>query len=130
MRQENIRNFEAVDPFGRHWQVEFRWQQNAISIRHSDTIDCKYYITDGEEKREVVVALDHSGLQRCAALTGRELSDAWCMRLAARHLQHMISTWEDMDKAIVTVQPALLESHSRFLVQADQAERERALLTR
>jgi hypothetical protein len=52
------------------------------------------------------------------------------MRLAARHLQHMISTWEDMDKAIVTVQPALLESHSRLLVQADQAERERALLTR
>jgi len=128
--QENIREFEVADPFGRRWQVEFRWHQNAISIRHADTIDCKYYITDGEEKREVVVALDHPGLLRCAELTGRELSDPWCMRLAARHLHRMISTWEDMDKVIVTVQPADLESHARSLVQADLEARERAMLTR
>ena len=34
---ENFRAFEAgPDPFGQTWQVEFRWIQNAISIRHAD----------------------------------------------------------------------------------------------
>jgi hypothetical protein len=128
--QENIRNFEVTDPFGRRWQVEFRWQQNAISIRHADTIDCKYYVTDGEEKREIVVALDHASLLRCAASTGRGLSDPWCMRLAARHLRRMISSWEDMDKTIVTVTPADLEAHARSVAEADSAARERAMLAR
>ena len=127
--QENIRNFEVADPFGQHWRVEFRWHQNAISIRHADAIDCKYYISNGEEKREVVVALDHASLQRCAEQIGREVSDAWCMRLAARHIRRMISTWEDMDKVIVTPPAAELESHARSLVQADLEAREHALLT-
>ena len=48
---ENYRRFSVNDPFGRTWDVEFRWQQNAISIRHADAIDCKYYISAGEERR-------------------------------------------------------------------------------
>ncbi len=128
--QENIRNFELADPFGRRWQVEFRWQQNAISIRHADTVDCKYYISDGEERREVVIALQHAELLRCAALTGRSITDPWCMRLAARHLRHMISTWEDMERTIVTVPPNDLESHARAQAEADAEARERAMLAR
>lgn len=128
--QENIRNFEVADPFGRRWQVEFRWHQNAISIRHADAVDCKYYISEGEERREVVIALEHAELLRCAALTGREVTDAWCMRLAARHLRHMISTWEDMDKTIVTVPRGELENHAKALARADAEARERAMSAR
>ena len=46
-----------TDPFGRLWQAEFRWHQNAISIRHCDAVDCKYHLSCEDEKREVVVAL-------------------------------------------------------------------------
>ena len=58
---ENLRRFSVNDPFGRCWDAEFRWQQNAISIRHADAIDCKYYVSTGEERRELVVSLPHAG---------------------------------------------------------------------
>ena len=126
---ENLRQFEVADPFGRQWSVEFRWQQNAISIRHSDTIDCKYYLSDGEEKREMVVALPHTDLLALSAARGRELTDAWCLRLAGRHLEHRIATWEDMEQTVVTVPRHELERHSLTIQEAEQAVRDRALLS-
>src|SRR5690606_21714904 len=36
---DNLRSFQAgPDPFGRMWNVEFRWLQTGISIRHADTV--------------------------------------------------------------------------------------------
>lgn len=128
--QDNLRKFEVSDPFGRAWQVEFRWHQNAISIRHADAIDCKYYISDGSSQREIVVSLEHADLLRIAAKLGRELSDPWCMRLAARHLRHMISTWEDMDRTIAVIPPTDLEAHAECLAREDADARERAALVR
>ena len=50
---ENFRRFQAgPDPFGRTWDVEFRWQQNGISIRHADTVDVKFHLSrDGDDRR-------------------------------------------------------------------------------
>lgn len=127
---ENIRRFEVADPSGRTWQVEFRWQQNAISIRHCDSVDCKYYISNGLESREMVVALMHPDLLRVAGARGRELSDAWCLRLAALHMRHMISTWEDMEQSIAVVAPDNLEKYSLQIEASDKAERERLAHTR
>ncbi len=128
--QANLRRFTVPDPFGRLWDVEFRWHQNAISIRHADAIDCKYYLTSGDEKREMVIALPHAELLRIAEKLGRPLSDPWCMRLAGRHLRHMISTWEDMDKTIAMPTSAELEAHAAVLSEEDAAARERAALMR
>lgn len=128
--QANLRSFTVSDPFGRSWDVEFRWHQNAISIRHADAIDCKYYLTSDGEKREMVIALPHAELLRVADKLGRQVSDAWCMRLAGRHLRHMISTWEDMDKTIAVTTPAELETHAVALGEEDSAARERAALMR
>lgn len=122
---ENFRRFEVTDPFGRNWQVEFRWQQNAISIRHSDSVDCKYYITDGEEQRELVVALPHALLVSTARARGRQVSDAWCLRLGGLHVRQMIGNWSDMESPVATVQADDLERHSLAIEAADQAERER-----
>ena len=36
---ENYRRFDVADPFGRTWIVEYKWLQNAISIRHADAVD-------------------------------------------------------------------------------------------
>ncbi len=122
---QDLRHFEVADPFGRTWNVEFRWQQNAISIRHADAIDCKYYISAGDEKRELVVAL-----LEVAARRGRPLTDPWVIRLANCHVRHMISTWEDMEKVLVTVPLAELDRHSLAIAEEEQREKDRLLSTR
>jgi hypothetical protein len=102
---ENFRFFEAgPDPFGRSWQVEFRWLQTGISIRHADTVDVKFVVwTRDEPKQEKVLALPHPLLLKLAQQTGQELTDGWCLKLAARHLGFMIESGEDLEKTLVTL---------------------------
>ena len=108
---ENLRRFTAgPDPFGRTWDVEFRWLQTGISIRHADTVDVKFIVwTAGEPKQEKVIALQHAELLALAEKSGHALTDPWCMKLASHHLQYMLSTGEDLEKTLVTVSPADLE---------------------
>lgn len=127
--RENYRRFEVDDPFGRVWDVEFRWLQNAISIRHADAVDCKYYISAGEEKREFVVALPHAALVALAAERRRALTDAWCMKLAGMHVEHLISTWEDMENTIVAPSSADLSRYASAMEQAAAEARRQAQLT-
>ena len=109
----NYRDFQAgPDPFGRMWKVEFLWQQNAISIRHADTIDCKFVVEDGmsgAEKAEKVVAVPHPLLLKLSAATGQGVSDPWVSKLAAAHLSDMITTGEDIEKTLVTMTAGDLE---------------------
>ncbi len=102
---DQYRLFQAgPDPFGRMWNVQFRWLQTGITIRHADTVDVKFFVTpDGGETEEKVVALNHPDLLRLCQERKRKLSDPFCARLAATHLQHMIETSEDMDKTLVAV---------------------------
>lgn len=109
---ENFRRFQATDPYGRLWQVEFRWQQNAISIRHSDSVDVKYQLVQGSDASEKVVALRHPDLLALSKQGGRALTDAWLMKLAALHLKEMIETDRDMEKTLVTPSLADLERYS------------------
>ncbi len=111
---ENFRRFQAgPDPFGRVWEVEFRWLQTGISIRHADTVDVKFVLwSDGpgdkEDKQEKVIALPHPHLLTLSSETGHALTDPWCTRLAARHLKYMIESGEDLEKTLVTLSlPAL-----------------------
>ena len=112
---ENPRRFAAgPDPFGRTWQVEFRWLQTGISIRHADTVDVKFVLwtegpeKDQDDKQEKVIALPHPHLLLLSKETGHALTDPWCMRLAARHLKYMIESGEDLEKTLVTLTlPAL-----------------------
>jgi hypothetical protein len=99
------RRFQAgPDPFGRTWDVEFRWLQTGISIRHADTVDVKFVLwTEGEEKQEKVIALPHPALLEVSRETGHPLTDPWCMKLAARHLIYMVESGEDLEKTLVTV---------------------------
>ncbi len=108
---ENVRRFQAgPDPFGRTFDVEFRWLQNGISIRHADTIDVKYVLrTEGEEPQEKVIALPHADLLALSAKGGHPLTDPWCMLLATHHLKYMVESGEDLEKTLITVSPAELE---------------------
>lgn len=119
---DNYRNFTAgPDPFGRTWNVVFEWLQTAISIRHSDTVDLKYVIsTTGEPKQEKVIALPHAGLLAVCKEVGHGLSDPFCLKIAGLHIARMIESFEDMDKALVTVtQPELLH-YAQVLTEKPQ----------
>ena len=120
----NFRQFEAgPDPFGRKFQVLFKWLQTAISIRHADTVDVKFIIIDESDARtEKTIALPHADLVRVTRETGRALEDPWCARIAAMHLQHLIATGEDMEKDLVTLLPADLKSYAAELARLEQSE--------
>lgn len=112
---DNFRRFQAgPDPFGRTWEVEYRWLQTGISIRHADTVDVKFIVwvkgTDGarEEQAERIVAMPHPALLQLSQEAGHPVTDPWCARLAARHLAHSIESGEDMEKTLITAAlPAL-----------------------
>jgi hypothetical protein len=95
--------------------VSFLWLQTAISIRHSDSVDVKFALYDGGQRTEKVIALMHPHLLELSRKTGRPITDPWCSRLAALHLQQMIETGEDMEKTLVTARLEDLEAHSAAL---------------
>ncbi len=113
----NFREFEAgPDPFGRKYQVLFKWMQTAISLRHSDTVDVKFILVDPSGARtEKTIALPHPDLLRISRETGRPMDDPWCCRLAALHLMRVVETGEDLEKDLVTVAPAELADHAAAL---------------
>ena len=122
---DNYRRFQAgPDPFGRSWEVEFRWLQTGISIRHADTIDVKFVVwTEGPEaereaKQEKIVALPHLSLLGLSQKTGHPLTDPWCLKLAARHLRSMFTSGEDLEKSLVTLSAADLERAAGVLQTA------------
>jgi hypothetical protein len=117
---DQSRQFDAgPDIFGKMWNVQFRWLQTAISIRHADTVDVKFLATpEGGEPEEKVIALPHVALLQVTKESGRKLTDPYCMRLAAAHLRHMIETSEDMDKTIVTLSALELSAYDRQLNEA------------
>ena len=104
---DQSRLFQAgPDPFGRMWNVQFRWLQNGITIRHADTVDVKFFVTaDGSDKEEKVIALPHSALLDFCARHNVKLTDPLCLKIAAAHLRKMIETFEDIDKTLVTMRP-------------------------
>lgn len=120
----NFRQFEAgPDPFGRKFQILFKWLQTAISIRHSDTVDVRFILVDENGgQTQKTIALPHADLLRVSKDTGRAMDDPWCSRLAAMHLQHLIATGEDMEKDLVTVLHADLRRYAGEVARLEQAE--------
>jgi len=117
---DNYREFQAgPDPFGRMWKVHLNWLQTGISIRHADTVDVKFGISTADEPfDERVIALPHPALLALSAKTGHPLTDAWCLKIAALHLKHMLESGEDMEKILVTVQPEEMDQYARELKAA------------
>ena len=120
---KNFRQFEAgPDPFGRKFQVLFKWMQTAISLRHADTVDVKFILVDENgERAPKTIALEHVDLLDIARETGRKVDDPWCSRLAAMHLMHLVETGEDMEKDLVTVPRANLKAYAASLAEAENA---------
>jgi hypothetical protein len=119
----NFREFETgPDPFGRNFHVLFKWLQTAISIRHADTVDVKFVLVDGDGARtEKTIALPLPDLLRLSRETGRPVDDPWCARLATSHLRHLIDTGEDIEKDLVTVRYAELQTYASEVAREESA---------
>ena len=120
----NFREFEAgPDPFGRKFQVLFKWLQTAISLRHADTVDVKFVLVEADGSRtEKTVALPHADLLAAGGAIGRAMDDPWCARLAALHLLYLIRTGEDMEKDLVTASPADIQRYAAELSRSENTE--------
>src|SRR4029077_8822062 len=120
----NFREFEAgPDPFGRKFQVFFKWMQTAISLRHADTVDVKFLLIDDEGGRtQKTIALPNADLLRVSQESKRPMDDAWCSRIAAIHLQHLVETGEDMEKDLVTVVLPDLKRYASDISRLENAE--------
>jgi len=110
-----FRHFTAPDLFGAPIEVEFRWIQNGISIRHADTVDVKFEIIMEGRREERVLALPHPHLLRVAVETGHPITDPWCSRIAALHLKYMIESGDDFEKALVTLTGDQMSEYARQL---------------
>ena len=118
----NFREFSAgPDPFGRTYQVLFKWMQTAISIRHSDTVDVKFILRGDGGSTQKTIAMQHVDLLKLSRETGHPMSDAWCSRLAATHLVHLVETGEDLEKELVTPSYAQLAGYAAGLAQDEKA---------
>ena len=116
---QNFREFEAgPGPFDVTWKVRFGWLQTAISIRHSDSVDVKFFLSDGQQEIEKVVVLIHPDLLRLSQEEGQPITDPWCMKLAALHLKHMVASGEDMDKTIITPDLVKLRRYAEMLKES------------
>ena len=121
---ERFRKFEAgPDPFVSTWQVQFKWLQTAISLRHSDTVDVKFVLRDNGTRTEKTIALPHHDLQELSRKSGRDMTDAWCSRLAALHLKHRVESGEDLEKELVTLTADQLAGYGLELAGAPATKR-------
>ena len=120
---QNFRQFEAgPDPFGRKFQILFKWMQTAISLRHADTVDVKFVLVDENGGRtQKTIALPHADLSRVAGEAGRKVDDPWCSRLGAMHLRRLVETGEDMEKDLVTVSAVDLKAYAQRLAETERS---------
>ncbi len=119
----NFRQFEVgPDPFGRQWQVLFKWLQTAISLRHSDTVDVKFILESDGTRVQKQIAMPHVDLLELSRRTNHEMSDAWCSRLAAMHLKRMVESGEDMEKDLVTARLNELSGYAAEIAREESAD--------
>ena len=73
------------------YQCRFSHMWNGIATRHSDTIDCKYFV-DG---RNVVIGLAHTAFVAFRSRAGRDLTDREASYLAAEFLRERLEQEEE-----------------------------------
>jgi len=89
---------------GQHYQCRFSHMWNAISTRHADTIDCKFFV----EGRTTVVGLAHTAFIDFHAKHGRDLSDREASYIAAQYLAERLE--EEDERALYDVSQAEVQA--------------------
>ncbi|MGH9863173.1 MAG: hypothetical protein ACRD35_07095 [Candidatus Acidiferrales bacterium] len=97
---------ELVAPFtararltGVEYTVRFSHLWSAVATRHSDTLDCKFFVNG----RSVTVALAHPGFVEFRVRSGRSLTDEEAAQVAATYLRECLEADRDTDRPLLTV---------------------------
>jgi hypothetical protein len=107
---ENFRDFVVgTDPFGRSWHAYMKYMQTGISIRHSDSVDVRYVLDNGEEHIQKTIVIPYADIRAYSTRSGRLISDPWCCRIALCKLKDCIETAEDLEKDYLLVTPPEIE---------------------
>lgn len=125
---KNFRDFDAgPDPFGRMWHAQFKYLQTGISIRHSDSVDVRYILDNGEEQLQKTVVIPNAEIREYSRRTGRTVSDPWCSRIAMCKLRNTIETAEDLERDYLPVTAQEIEQFdSRIKKWEDEWVKEHA----
>jgi len=81
------------------YRCRFSHLWNGVATRHSDTIDCKFFV-DG---RSVVVGLAHPAFVNFRARTGRDLTDREASFVAAEYLRERLEQEDEHELYDVAV---------------------------
>jgi hypothetical protein len=101
---QNFRDLDlGPDPFGRTWHAQFKYLQTGISIRHSDSVDVRYVLDNGDGQMQKTIVIQNADIRAYSARTGRPVSDPWCSRIALCKLRSVIETAEDLEKDYLPV---------------------------
>jgi hypothetical protein len=115
---ENFRDFEAgPDPFGRMWHAQFKYLQTGISIRHSDSVDVRYVLGNGDEQIQKIVVIPNADIRAYGKRKNRPVSDAWCSRIAMCKLRNTIETAEDLEKDYLLVTAPEIEEYDAKIIK-------------
>jgi hypothetical protein len=68
----------------------------------------------------ICIAITHGDLCQVSRDLNRPFDDAWCSRIAAMHLMHLIETGEDMEKDLVTLNPSELAHYAGALAESER----------
>jgi hypothetical protein len=78
---------------GQTYRCLFSHMWNGIATRHSDTIDCKFFVNG----RGVVVGLAHTAFVEFEQRAGRGLTDREASYMAAEYLAERLAEEEEHD---------------------------------
>ncbi len=85
---------------GQSYPCRFSHTWNGIATRHSDTIDCKYFV----EGRSVVVGLAHTAFIEFRERRGRDLTDREASYIAGEYLAERLE--QEQEHALYDVSHA------------------------
>lgn len=85
-----------------HCRFSHLW--SAIATRHSDTLDCKFFV-DG---RPVIVSLALTGFVDFHGRAGRDLTDREASHIAAAYLKECLELDRDSDRSEIVVDRAAI----------------------
>ena len=104
--------FEARSKLtGEVYRCRFSHLWSAIATRHSDTLDCKFFVNG----RPVIVSLALTGFVTFRERAGRELSDREASHIAAAYLKDCLETDGDTDRSELTVDQATVIAYTEKL---------------
>ena len=104
--------FEARSKLtGEVYRCRFSHLWSAIATRHSDTLDCKFFVNGGP----VIVSLALPGFAEFRERTGRELTDREASHMAAAFLKECLELDRDTDRAELPLDRAGLIAYAEKL---------------